>query len=235
LGLLAQVYELMIRKEKLEGKAMPETDWKSPEEFETIAHANKPFSLRVPALVVTRGKTGRLNLMLAMWFTPIATQPSSFLVAVAQDTQTNQFLEETGEFVIAAPEERLLEVVLYASMVSGKQEDKWERCGLTPLRPCHVRVPLIREALANVELKVYKVIPFNDEYLLYVGEVMACHVRKDSFRGGIYLPGSTPLLWLGKESGVPRGVKAVPRYAAGLGRIWQADEKSPLLSGIKKD
>jgi flavin reductase (DIM6/NTAB) family NADH-FMN oxidoreductase RutF len=132
---------------------MPETDWKQPEEFEIIAHANKPFSLRVPALVVTRGKTGRLNLMLAMWFTPIATQPSSFLVAVAQDTQTNQFLEETGEFVIAAPEERLLEIVLYASTVSGKQEDKWERCGLTPLQPLHVRVPLIREALANVDLQ----------------------------------------------------------------------------------
>jgi hypothetical protein len=33
---------------------------------------------------------------------------------------------------------------------------------------------------------------------------------------------------------VPRGEKAVARYAAGLGRIWQADEKSPLLSGLKK-
>jgi flavin reductase (DIM6/NTAB) family NADH-FMN oxidoreductase RutF len=51
---------------------------------------------------------------------------------VDQDTQTNQFLEETSEFVIAAPEERLLEVSLYASTVSGKQEDKWEKCGLTP-------------------------------------------------------------------------------------------------------
>ena len=60
------------------------------------------------------------------------------------------------------------------------------------------------------------------------------YLLKDSFRGGIYLPGSTPLLWLGKKSGVPRGVKAVPRYAAGLGRIWQADERSPLLSGVKK-
>jgi flavin reductase (DIM6/NTAB) family NADH-FMN oxidoreductase RutF len=213
---------------------MLDTDWQRPDEFETIAHANKPFSLRVPALVISRGQSGRLNLMLAMWFTPIATDPSCFLVAVDQDTQTHQFLVETGEFVIAAPEERLLETVLYASTVSGKQEDKWEKCGLTPLRPLHVRVPLIREALANVELKVYKVIPFDSKYLLYVGEVLACHVRKDSFRGGIYLPGSTPLLWLGKESGVPRGEKAVARYAAGLGRIWQADEKSPLLSGLKK-
>lgn len=212
---------------------MTETDWKQPDEFELIAHANKPFSLRVPALIVTRGKSGRVNVMLAMWFTPIAATPSCFLVAVDRETKTYEFLEETEEFVIAAPEEKLLEVVLYASTVSGKQEDKWERCGLTPLQPLHVRVPLIREALANVELKRYRVIPFDQKYVLYVGEVMACHVKKDSFRGGIYLPGATPLLWLGKESGIPRGQKDVARYAAGLGRIWQADETSPLLRHAK--
>ena len=78
-----------------------------------------------------------------------ATNTSCFLVAVDQDTQTNQFLEKTGEFVIAAPEERLFEVALYASTVSGKQEDKWGKCGLecplffpdvkgTPNRPRHL-------------------------------------------------------------------------------------------------
>ena len=69
---------------------------------------------------------------------------------------------------------------------------------------------------------------------LYVRRTGSLYLLKDSFRGGIYLPGLTPLLWLGKESGVPRGVKSVTRYAAGLGRIWQADERSPLLSGVKK-
>jgi len=206
--------------------------WAAPEEFELIAHANKPFSLRVPALVVTRSKSGRLNLMAATWFTPIATKPSCFLLAVDQTTCTYRFLEEVPEFVIAAPDEKLFEVVVYAGSVSGKDEDKWAKCGLTPLKPLHVSVPLIREAVANVELKVARVIPFDDEYLLYVGEVRACHVKSAMFRRGIYLPEATPLLWLGKESGIDKGHKAVDRYAAGMGRIWQADAQSPLLKDI---
>ncbi|MGE3779663.1 MAG: flavin reductase family protein, partial [Pirellulaceae bacterium] len=155
--------------------------------------------------------------------------PSSFLVAIEHRTQTREFIDETGEFVIAAPEESMLETVLYASTVSGKDEDKWKATGLTALRPIHVQVPLVAEALANVELRVSRVIPYDDACSLYIGEVLACHVRKDSFQGGIYVPGAKPLLWLGKMSGLPRGKRDVARYAAGMGRIWQADETSPLL------
>ena len=67
---------------------MDRDDWRQPTEFETIGNANKPFSLRVPALVVTRGKNGRINLMLSMWFTPMGLTPSSFLVAVDRKTKT---------------------------------------------------------------------------------------------------------------------------------------------------
>lgn len=204
-------------------------DWRAPEEFETITSANKPFSLRVPALVVSCGKSGQINIMLAMWFTPVGFDPSSFLVAIDRNTKTSEFIDETGQFVVAAPEEKLFEIILYASTVSGHQENKWEASGLTALKPSHVEVPLVAEALANVELKLARIIPYDDEFSLYVGEVLACHVRKDAFKGGIYRPGSKPLLWLGKESGLPRGKKDVSRHAAGLGRIWQADESSPLL------
>ena len=45
--------------------------------FEAVNHGNKPFSIRVPALVVTRGKNDRLNFLTAMWFTPTGAEPSS--------------------------------------------------------------------------------------------------------------------------------------------------------------
>jgi hypothetical protein len=34
-------------------------DWQAPDMFEAVKHGNKPFSARVPALVVTRGKNYR--------------------------------------------------------------------------------------------------------------------------------------------------------------------------------
>jgi flavin reductase (DIM6/NTAB) family NADH-FMN oxidoreductase RutF len=212
-----------------------EDEWQSPDEFQTIAHANKPFSLRVPALVVTRSKDGVLNIMLAMWFTPMGTSPSSFLVAVHRRTKTYEIMMETKEFVIAAPDEGLLDVALYAGSVSGYAEDKWAASGLTPLRPRTGKVPLVREALANVELEVSRTLPFDEDYILVVGMVRACHVKSAFFRGGIYQENANPLLWLGKESGVATGDRAATHYAAGMGRTWAADHHaSPLLSKARK-
>jgi flavin reductase (DIM6/NTAB) family NADH-FMN oxidoreductase RutF len=215
--------------------SMDEDDWQNPDEFETIAHANKPFSLRVPALVVTRDKNGTLNIMLAMWFTPMGTAPSSFLVAVHRKTKTYEIIMETKEFVIAAPDERLLDVALYAGSVSGYSEDKWAVSGLTPLRPRSGKVPLVREALANVELEVSRTLPFDEDYVLVVGTVRACHVKSAFFRGGIYQESANPLLWLGKESGVTAGDKAAPHYAAGMGKTWAVEHHaSPLLRKVGK-
>jgi flavin reductase (DIM6/NTAB) family NADH-FMN oxidoreductase RutF len=211
-----------------------EDTWAAPSEFETITHANKPFSLRVPALVVTRGKDGTLNLMLAMWFTPMGTRPSSFLVAVQRKTKSYEFMMETREFVIAAPDESLLDVTLYAGAASGHFEDKWAACGLTPLKPKIGHVPLVREALANVEFEISRTMPFDEEYVLVVGTVRACHVKSEFFKGGIYQPNATPLLWLGKESGVPTGDKSATSYVAGMGKTWAASHDTPLLRKLIK-
>jgi flavin reductase (DIM6/NTAB) family NADH-FMN oxidoreductase RutF len=209
-------------------------DWAAADEFESIAHANKPFSLRVPALVVTRGKDGTLNLMLAMWFTPMGAEPSSFLVAVDRKTKTYELMQETNEFVIAAPDERMLDVTVYAGSMSGHSEDKWGACGLTPLRPTVGSVPLVREALANVELEVGRMIRFDHKYDLVVGLVRACHVKSAYFRRGIYRDEANPLLWLGKESGVTVGDKNATCHAAGMSKTWTADPGSVLLSRIPK-
>jgi flavin reductase (DIM6/NTAB) family NADH-FMN oxidoreductase RutF len=210
-----------------------EDSWAGADEFELIAHANKPFSLRVPALVVTRGKSGTLNLMLSMWFTPMGVEPSCFLVAVDTQTKTYELMMETNEFVIAAPDESMFDIALYSGAISGHNEDKWEASKLTPVRPSVGRVPLVREALANVELEVSRTIPFDSRYVLVVGAVRACHVKTAYFRSGIYKDGAKPLLWLGKASGETPGDKTAVNYAAGLGRTWQSDPASPLVQRIR--
>jgi flavin reductase (DIM6/NTAB) family NADH-FMN oxidoreductase RutF len=209
-------------------------EWKNADEFETIASGNKPFSLKVPALVVTRGNDGRINMMLSMWFTPMGFDPSSFVVAVDKKTKTYDLMNETGEFVIAAPSESMFDAVIYSGSVSGHKEDKWAACGLTAVKPSVGKVPLIGEALANVEMKVGRMIPFDERFFLVVGEVQICHVKKQHFRDGIYLQGADPLLWLGKESGAAHGNKTARNHAAGMGRTWEADFGSPLLSKIQK-
>ena len=57
-------------------------DWTEPEMFEAGNHGNKPFGIRIPALVVTRGAKDRLNFLTAMWFTLTGFEPSRMIVAI---------------------------------------------------------------------------------------------------------------------------------------------------------
>ncbi len=93
--------------------------WIDPDMFESGNHGNKPFSIRVPALVVTRGKNDRINFLTAMWFTPTGFEPSRMVVAIQKRTLTYEFLLERGEFVMSAPTDKMMDVVVFAGYISG--------------------------------------------------------------------------------------------------------------------
>ena len=201
-------------------------NWQEPDMFEAVNHGNKPFSIRVPALVVTRGKNDRLNFLTAMWFTPTGAEPSRMVVAIQKRTLTYDFLLERGEFVMSAPTDEMMEIVVFGGYVSGHDVDKWQAAGLTAVRPSKISVPLIGEAIGNVEYKVARQIPLDDEMDLFVGEVLATHVRKGAMQGELYRADANPLLYMGTKyvEGKPLG-----KYYAHLSGIGPADYESPIL------
>lgn len=204
-----------------------EMNWQDPDMFEAVSHGNKPFSARIPALVVTRGSNDRLNFLTAMWFTPTGAEPSRMIVAIQKRTLTYEFLLERGEFVMSAPTDKMMEIVVFGSYVSGRDVDKWRAAGLTTVQPSKISVPLIGEAIGNVEYKVAKQIPFDDEMDLFVGEVMATHMRKGVMDGELYRADANPLLYLGTKFG-EKG-KSMGKYYGKLSGIGRADYDSPLL------
>jgi flavin reductase (DIM6/NTAB) family NADH-FMN oxidoreductase RutF len=202
-------------------------NWQEPDMFEAVNHGNKPFSIRVPALVVTRGKNDRLNFLTAVWFTPTGAEPSRMVVAIQKRTLTYDFLLERGEFVMSAPTDKMMEIVVFGGYVSGRDVDKWQAAGLTAVRPSKISVPLIGEAIGNVEYKVARQIPFDDEMDLFVGEVLATHIRKGVMEDELYRADANPLLYMGTKyvEGKPQG-----KYYAHLNGIGPADYESPLLT-----
>jgi flavin reductase (DIM6/NTAB) family NADH-FMN oxidoreductase RutF len=195
--------------------------------FEAVSHGNKPFSARIPALVVTRGSNDRLNFLTAMWFTPTGAEPSRMIVAIQKRTLTYEFLLERGEFVMSAPTDKMMEIVVFGGYVSGRDVDKWQAAGLTAVQPSKISVPLIGEAIGNVEYKVAKQIPFDDEMDLFVGEVMATHMHKGVMNGELYRADANPLLYLGTK--FDEKGKSMSKYYGQLSGIGRADYDSPLL------
>src|SRR5512147_65775 len=202
-------------------------NWQDPINFEAGNHGNKPFSIRIPALVVTRGKNNRLNFLTAMWFTPTGAEPSRMIVAIQKKTLTYDYLMERGEFVMSAPTDKMMDVVVFAGYISGHDVDKWKAAKLTAVQPSKISVPLIGEAIGNVEYKVVNQIPFDGGMDLFVGEVLATHIRKGAMEGELYREDSNPLLYMGTKYD-DQG-KSTGKYYAKLKGVGKADYKSPLL------
>lgn len=201
--------------------------WQDPSDFEAGNHGNKPFSIRIPSLVVTRGKNDRLNFLTAMWFTPTGAEPSRMIVAIQKKTLTYDYLMERGEFVMSAPTDKMMDVVVFAGYISGHDVDKWQAAKLTAVQPSKVTVPLIGEAIGNVEYKVANQIPFDDTMDLFVGEVLATHIRKGVMEGELYREDSNPLLYMGTK--FDGQGKSMGKYYAHLQGVGKADYQSPLL------
>jgi flavin reductase (DIM6/NTAB) family NADH-FMN oxidoreductase RutF len=202
-------------------------DWKDPDMFEPANHGNKPFAVRIPALVVSRGAGDRLNFLTAMWFSPMGTEPSRMVVAILKRTLTYKLILERGEFVMSAPTEKMMDVVVFAGYTSGNDVDKWQATGLTPVKPSKVSVPLIGEAIGNVEYRLSQVIPFGDELDLFVGDVLATHMRKGAMAGELFREDSDPLLYMGTK--YDDAGKSTGKYFTRMGKIDRANYDSPLL------
>jgi len=202
-------------------------NWQDPVDFAAGNHGNKPFSIRIPSLVVTRGKSDRLNFLTAMWFTPTGAEPSRMVVAIQKKTLTYDYLLERGEFVMSAPTDKMMDVVVFAGYISGHDVDKWQAANLTAIHPSKISVPLIGEAIGNVEYKVVSQIPFDDGMDLFVGEVLATHIRKGVMEGELYREDSNPLLYMGTK--YDDEGKSAGKYYAQLKSVGKADYESPLL------
>ena len=120
---------------------------------------SKAFTLLEPGpviLVVTRDEK-KNNIMTISWtmvmdFTPI------FSITTGPWNYSFSALQKTKECVIAVPTVDLLDKVVGVGTCSGADTDKFNKFGLTPVKGKHVRPPLIKECLANIECKVIDIV-----------------------------------------------------------------------------
>src|SRR5207237_2459223 len=105
---------------------------------------------------------------------------------IQKRTLTYDFLLERGEFVMSAPTDKMMDIVVFAGYISGRDVDKWQAAGLTAVKPAKISVPLIGEAIGKVEYRVVQQLPFGEGIDLFVGEALARHVRQRAGEGAAY-------------------------------------------------
>jgi len=120
---------------------------------------SKAFTLMEsgPVVFVTTSDSEQHNIMTISWtmvvdFTPV------FAITTGPWNYSYAALLKFRECVIAIPTVDLINQVVGVGTCSGADTDKFAKFRLTPVKGTHVRPPLIKECLPNIECRVVDII-----------------------------------------------------------------------------
>jgi flavin reductase (DIM6/NTAB) family NADH-FMN oxidoreductase RutF len=124
-----------------------------------------------PVVLVATSDGKKDNVMTVTW-TMVLDFSASFAVTTGPWNYSYAALKKTKECVLAVPAADMLDTVVGVGMCSGSNTDKFAKFGLTRLKAKHVRAPLIKECLANIECRVVDVV---ERYNIVVLEGVAAY------------------------------------------------------------
>ena len=110
-----------------------------------------------PVVLVATNDGVTSNIMTISWTMALDFTPR-FAITTGPWNYSYAALRKSRECVIAIPTVDLIDQVVGVGMCSGAETDKFTKFGLTPAKARHVRAPLIRECLANIECKVVDIV-----------------------------------------------------------------------------
>src|ERR1035438_7024108 len=126
-----------------------------------------------PVVLLATAHHGRANVMTMSWHMMVAFEPPLVACVVSSADYSFAALRATKECVISVPALQLAPKVVAVGNCSGRDVEKFERFGLTPVAAERVAPPLVAECFANLECKVADTRLVN-KYNLFVLELLLC-------------------------------------------------------------
>jgi flavin reductase (DIM6/NTAB) family NADH-FMN oxidoreductase RutF len=128
-----------------------------------------------PIVLVSSAWRGETNIMTMGWHMVMEFSPALFGCYIWEANHTFELIRKSKECVINLPTLDLADQVVGIGNSSGREIDKFEEFGLTPLPGEKVAAPLIKECYANFECRLAdgRQIP---RYSLFIWEVVKAHV-----------------------------------------------------------
>ena len=131
----------------------------------------------VPAVLVSRGgtKEWRPNLITIAWTGSICSEPPMLSISVRPERYSYNIIRATGEFVVNVPSLRQAKATDWCGMVSGRNVDKFNNTGLTPVPALKVQCPIVLECPLNIECRVQEALKLGS-HTMFTAEVVAVQV-----------------------------------------------------------
>lgn len=127
----------------------------------------------VPAVLVScADREGRSNIFTVAWAGTVSSDPPMVSISVRKSRYSYHMIEETGEFALNLTTEKMVRAVDLAGVISGRDTDKWKRCGLTPEPAEKIGAPIIKESPAAIECRVREKLELGS-HDMFVAEVLS--------------------------------------------------------------
>jgi flavin reductase (DIM6/NTAB) family NADH-FMN oxidoreductase RutF len=137
---------------------------------------HRPVYPTPAALITCADEDGRPNVLTLGETCNISiSRPVILGIAIRKSRYSHELISRTREYVVNLPARSIAEQVWFCGRTSGRDVDKFEESGLTPLPATVVRAPLIAECPVNVECRVIGIQEIGD-HDLFLGEAVAQHV-----------------------------------------------------------
>lgn len=138
-----------------------------------VLHLNKAFTLIEPGpVVLVTTNDGRKDNVMTITWTMVLDFSAGFAITTGPWNHSYAALRDTRECVLSIPTVDQIDTAVGIGTCSGKDTDKFEKFGLTRVKARHVRAPLIRECLANIECRI---VDFVDRHSIVVLEGLAAY------------------------------------------------------------
>lgn len=144
-----------------------------------VIHKPSTGLFPLPAILVTsQAGESKPNIITIAWTGVMNSVPPVVYIGVNPVRYSHQLIAESGEYVINIPSTDQVAAVDYCGVVSGRNGDKFEATGFTPLPAEHVKAPLIAECPVNMECKVREVLHL-ESHDVFVADVLAVHYNEE--------------------------------------------------------
>ena len=134
----------------------------------------------VPVVLVSCGgtKEWKPNLITIAWAGTVCTNPPMLSISVRPERYSYDIIMQTGEFVVNIPGGNQAKATDWCGVVSGRDNDKFEKTGLTPAPALKVECPVVLECPVNIECRVTQTLRLGS-HVMFLAEVVAVQVSSE--------------------------------------------------------
>lgn len=133
----------------------------------------------IGVFLISCGEIGKnANIVTMGWVIPISSNPPLLGISLRKKRHSYKLIKRSNDFVVNIPTRDILKETDYCGNVSGRDVDKFEKTGLTPIPGKIIKSPLIKECPINLECKVIKDIELGDHNFI-IGEIVSKSVNEE--------------------------------------------------------